>query len=150
MTMTDDLVKRLRAANDESFVETLCGEAADRIEALTAERDRLASLNVELCDNYNTLLVVRSRLQDRAEAAEADNARLLADKDGLQAQIASLLNLCDGWDRERADADNGGLTMHTYGMSPDWYAEAAFWSCYGFPPNDPRAALNTGKEPSHD
>ena len=38
--MTDDLVKRLRAANDESFVETLCGEAADRIEALTAERDR--------------------------------------------------------------------------------------------------------------
>jgi hypothetical protein len=35
--MTDDLVKRLRADNDESFVETLCGEAADRIEALTAQ-----------------------------------------------------------------------------------------------------------------
>ena len=40
--MSDDLVKRLRSANDESFVETLCGEAADRIEQLTAERDRLA------------------------------------------------------------------------------------------------------------
>jgi hypothetical protein len=39
--MTDDLVKRLRSANDESFVETFCGEAADRIDALTAERDRL-------------------------------------------------------------------------------------------------------------
>lgn len=38
--MNDELVKRLRSANDESFVETLCGEAADRIEALTAERDR--------------------------------------------------------------------------------------------------------------
>jgi hypothetical protein len=38
--MTDDLVKRLRADNDKSFVETLCGEAADRIEALTAERDQ--------------------------------------------------------------------------------------------------------------
>ena len=39
--MTDELVKRLRAYNNESFVETLCGEAADRIEQLTAERDRL-------------------------------------------------------------------------------------------------------------
>ena len=37
--MTDELVKRLRSANDESFVETLCGEAADHIEQLTAERD---------------------------------------------------------------------------------------------------------------
>jgi len=58
------------------FLHSQYANAADRIEALTAERDRLASLNVELCDNYNTLLVVRSRLQDRAEKAEADNARL--------------------------------------------------------------------------
>ena len=48
--MTDDLVKRLRAVlwsvNGEpnangNVDETACGEAADRIEQLTAERDRL-------------------------------------------------------------------------------------------------------------
>ena len=39
--MSDELVERLRAYNDESFVETLCGEAAARIEALTAERAQI-------------------------------------------------------------------------------------------------------------
>ena len=52
--MTDELVKRLRSANDESFVETLCGEAADRIEALTAERDRLRAA-IETISYYNTV-----------------------------------------------------------------------------------------------
>jgi len=91
----DDLMKRLQIGwHDEDtppWVSNAMSEAKTRIEllattneqlvatteTLTAERDRLASLNVELCDNYNTLLVVRSRLQDRAETAEADNARML-------------------------------------------------------------------------
>jgi len=55
--MTDDLVKWLRAYNDESFVETLCGEAADRIETLTAERDRLRealTVYADPCDATET------------------------------------------------------------------------------------------------
>ena len=38
MTMTDERVKRLR---DMWLCEDACAEAANRIEALTAERDRL-------------------------------------------------------------------------------------------------------------
>ena len=42
--MSDDLLKRLRAYNDESFVETLCGEAAERIETLQASNLRLSGM----------------------------------------------------------------------------------------------------------
>lgn len=53
--MSDDLVKRLRAEDDDSFIATLSGEAADRIEALkaalaamTAERDGYR----DICDPW--------------------------------------------------------------------------------------------------
>jgi hypothetical protein len=64
-----------------------------------------------------------------------------ADKQGLRDQIGKLLGILDDWDKVRADEVNGGLTMHTYGQTPDWYVEAAFWCCYGYSPNDPRALL---------
>jgi hypothetical protein len=47
MTVTDDLVKELRKAaysNPGDWVCDMCGEAADRIEALTAENERLREL----------------------------------------------------------------------------------------------------------
>ena len=100
--MTDELVKRLRAYNDESFVETLCGEAADRIEALTAEREALEQDNHRWkmeCENFwrdreKDLTAERDAVQElydagnkywnpvyekvlhRAEAAEAERDRL--------------------------------------------------------------------------
>ena len=45
--MSDDLVKRLRDLDDDSFVETMHGTAADRIEELEA---KLAKM-VEALDN---------------------------------------------------------------------------------------------------
>ncbi len=70
--MTDDLVKRLRDGRTLGCGECrdAINEAADRIEALTAERDSLLS-------GHRVLNIDGARLQDRAEAAEADNARLL-------------------------------------------------------------------------
>ncbi len=66
------------------------------------------------------------------------------DKRGLRDQIGKLLGVLDAWDKERAD---GGLTMHTRGYTPDWFVEAAFWTCYGFSPEDPRALI---QEAPHD
>jgi hypothetical protein len=47
--MTDELVKRLRDEDEGGWVAGLCNQAANRIEALTAEneqlRDRLAALD---------------------------------------------------------------------------------------------------------
>jgi len=74
--MTDDLVKRLRAIDHLSVEDCFCqsalyDQAADRIEALTAERDSLLS-------GHRILNIDGARLQDRAEKAEADNVRLKA------------------------------------------------------------------------
>ena len=51
--MTDDLVKRLRTKYCCSAWadDCNCGEAADRIEALTAENERLRGLVEELADD---------------------------------------------------------------------------------------------------
>ena len=96
--MTDDLVKRLRSANDESFVETLCGEAADRIEQLTTERDRLA---LAICGGEDAPGYANAQTVETLEhvakqnqqahgatinsllAAEAENARLREDLEEL-------------------------------------------------------------------
>jgi len=67
--MSDDLVKRLREPWFTNGCELYQLEAADRIEALTAERDSLLS-------GHRILNIDGARLQDRAEKAEADNARL--------------------------------------------------------------------------
>ena len=70
--MTDELVKRLRADNDESFVETLCGEAADLIEALTAETAKMLS-EAEYEYNCKTNdLIDRHAEQVKALTAERD------------------------------------------------------------------------------
>ena len=81
--MTDDLVKRLRSANDESFVETLCGEAADHIEQLTAERDASNELGKALEEDSGQL---------REEVA-----RLNAERDRLRDALESLHGFADGW-----------------------------------------------------
>jgi len=70
--MTDELVKRhveqLRMTGGD--LADLCRPLADAIDALIAERDRLAGINVKLCENFNTLLIDGARLEDRAKAAE--------------------------------------------------------------------------------
>ena len=93
--MTDDLVKRLRSANDESFVETLCGEAADHIEQLTAERDASNELGKALEEDSGQL---------REEVA-----RLNAERDRLQREVKDLKKLayaayCEGF----SDGKDGG------------------------------------------
>ena len=42
--MSDDLVKRLRELDDDSFVETMHGTAADRIEELEAKLSKSEAL----------------------------------------------------------------------------------------------------------
>lgn len=98
--MTDELVKRLRAYNDESFVETLCGEAADRIEALTAERDVAIKWWGE-----STELVRQARLQYSEEKARAEAAT--AERDRLReagSNAAKALRLIAGMDLMSASA----------------------------------------------
>ncbi len=65
--MTDNLIKSLRdwaAAEDcdsPSWVSPMCGDAADRIESLTAERDALAGL---VDRHREALLQIADRLYD--------------------------------------------------------------------------------------
>ena len=106
MTMTDDLVKRLRSANDESFVETLCGEAADRIDTLTAQ--------------------LESTLKDRAQ--------IIAERDRTYALMLARV--------EKAEADAARLRA-ALAIDP-WHLGRREWKKHA------RAALNTGKEPSHE
>jgi hypothetical protein len=106
MTMTDDLVKRLRADNDKSFVETLCGEAADRIEALTAALQPL----VRIADAYD-----ENELDDEARKSGSW---------GENQTPHEHIELYQG---------RGGRQLLT--LKDCMVA---------------RAALNTGKEPSHD
>ena len=93
--MTDELVKRLRAYNDESFVETLCGEAADRIEALTAEREALEQ------DNHRWKMECENFWRDR----EKD---LTAERDRLREALEQFLIEYDEVDL--ADAEPSSLT----------------------------------------
>ena len=93
MTMTDDLVKRLRAAEDDSFVETLCGEAAERIEQLTAERDRLREAlkhiisDCAAMENKPIMRLAADRIIQMAQALrEHDDVRALNAK--LREKIA--------------------------------------------------------------
>ena len=77
--MTDELVKRLRAYNDESFVETLCGEAADRIEALTDALDNLLeaiSAEDQFHDRSLTITGSTANLRWLLEAEEDARAAL--------------------------------------------------------------------------
>ncbi len=115
--MIDDLVKRfveqLRQAGGEAGVQCEdCLPLADAIEALTEERDSLLS-------GHRVLNIDGARLQDRAEAAEADNARLQNSLTGIKRAAAHRMK-------------NDPKDLHSY------YFHTA------------DAALNTGKEPSHE
>lgn len=70
--MTDDLVKRLRDFDPHLHEWEVVDEAADRIEALTAERDSLR----DYIDRYSYADIAAEVV--RAEKAEADNAQLRA------------------------------------------------------------------------
>jgi len=76
--MTDDLVKRLRAHAHWGMTE----EAADRIEALTAERDaRIEALTAQLTTaraDYQIESDLREVEEALLKAAEAERDRLLA------------------------------------------------------------------------
>jgi hypothetical protein len=65
--MTDDLVKRLRL-NDREIYLPLLGQAADRIEALTAENERLreagAKLNNHACHDDDCQIVTHGVWSD--------------------------------------------------------------------------------------
>jgi hypothetical protein len=76
MTMTDDLVKRLRIGwhDDDTpiWVSDAMDEAADRIEALTAERERayrMRDVAVEAADLFVKKLTEAEAENDRAWAA---------------------------------------------------------------------------------
>ena len=126
--------------DDVEYVRAdLYAAQAAEIARLTAERDRFEAALGRACLVGGTTYLV-----DRAKKAEAERDAALSEVQaliavsikGLQDQIGKLLGILDDWDKSRADEHNGGLTMHTYGMSPDWYVEAAFWSCYGCGPQD--------------
>jgi hypothetical protein len=85
--MTDDLVKRARDAHQDSSERTykipLITEMADRIEALTAERDDWKKRHFKMRDERDKKAIAAKNYADfnhewrkRAERAEADNARL--------------------------------------------------------------------------
>ena len=61
------------------------------VQALRAERDRVAAINVKHCESVNTLLVDGARLEDRAKSAEADRDRLAAANAVLEAKVAGLV-----------------------------------------------------------
>jgi len=65
--MTDDLVDRLRSYNDESFVETLYGEAAYRIELLQAQNLRLSGMVHDLKKKQEQLVDALTDLTELME-----------------------------------------------------------------------------------
>jgi len=84
--MSDDLVKRLRScANGAWLFNTkqgdfgICDDAADRIEALTAERDAQHEAWQQAMLEFDKKCKEANKHYARAEAAEADNARLRAE-----------------------------------------------------------------------
>ncbi len=105
--MNDDLVKRLRGrGRDRAWrvgsaimdAEDTMLKAADRIEALTAERDRQYDENVHR-------IFMQAKAETERDALQADNARLrealTVDPWGLgwrkwQAHAATVLNLSPG------------------------------------------------------
>jgi hypothetical protein len=133
MTMTDDLATRLRDFDPNWDTWEVVEEAAERIYALTADREnRLADLRIIKAERDNlkrevaisdALLISEAEASlerlARAEKAEADNARL---REALQVYA----NSCDATETSPCGYE-GNMCCHTA-----------------------RAALNTGKEPSHE
>ena len=95
--MSDDLVRRLRiGVGDAVRDHHLMREAADRIEALTAERDALAAQVVE---NENLL----SQCEDWLERADKSRLAAIAERDTLAEKLAEAvvaLHIIDALDPE--------------------------------------------------
>jgi transposase len=143
-----DLVKRLRevaAATGPNDAAAIVWDAAARIEALTTQLCEVLNREAETTARYDAKIEALTAERDaaiaRAEAAEADKA-------GLQSIAGDLLTRLDDWDRELAE-ETRGHTMHVYGMTPDWYVNAAHWVCYGYGYGDPRQS-SPNTENSHE
>jgi hypothetical protein len=109
------------------------------LEDLAKLDQRLASQigdDISVIFNHESLF---RQSRDMLSLLSARVAELEADKTCLRELVGSLLTRLDEWDQDRADETRNGLTMHAYGQTPGWFVEAAFWSCYGFAPSDPRA-----------
>ena len=102
--MSDDLVKRLRGDWDGCDVSLKAigamEEAADRIEALTAERDEARLGNHCGNEHEPTWAELTAFWKSRAEKAEADNARLRKAAIALRGDMLERSQL-------RIDAING-------------------------------------------
>jgi hypothetical protein len=130
MTMTDDLVKRLRAIDHLSVEDCFCqsalyDQAAARIEALTAERNQAWKMVAEADARLGQAL--GDALKDKA-----DNARLraaltfYADEENYKSHLSTdPCGCCTTWDEP---------IIHIYGDDSGHIARAAL----------------TGKEPSHE
>lgn len=77
-----------------------------------------ALLHWDISNRPNVIVQALIQKQNTAMATAVN------DKRGLQHQIYLLLH--------RLDRLEPG--MHTRGMTPDWYVEAAYWSAYGESP----------------
>lgn len=87
--MSDDILKRLRDLAFHYYLgRSVIEEAADRIEALTAERDEFKRLAL-ITDTVARECKIH---EARAEAAEADNARLASEL----TKAAARLEWCAG------------------------------------------------------
>jgi len=78
--MSDDLVKRLREAEDESFVETLHGKAADRIEELEAKLAKAVGALERIQDgSYGKLAAIAratlAELKDHTKDSTQENSK---------------------------------------------------------------------------
>ena len=62
----------------------------------------------------------RDALQARVEELEQDKANLIRVTGDLLERLDDALA-----------PQEGQLSMHTYGQSPDWFVEAATLACYG-------------------
>ena len=97
--MNDDLVKRLREIGKFSFGWT-ANQAADRIEALTAERDEAKALAKTRLDLARAEGVWRVEQFDRAEKAEADFARQVQRTDEQREAYKQALSVMEA-ERDR-------------------------------------------------
>ncbi len=91
---------------------------AAKLAEAEAERDRVAAINVDHCRTINTYLVDNARLQDRAEAAEADLSRLRTAQDAMVGAVikdAYALGFgasAEGW--------NGEYPTTDFRADPEW------------------------------
>jgi len=141
MTMTDELVAEARKGGPcaelgdrcraiEAASGCFCAAVADRIEQLTAERD-------EAINQLDSAIHSQIVLEKRTAAVMEDRKLILEERDRT---FALMLDRA-----EKAEADNARLLRHI--RAADDYLDKGLEKRAR---NVTRAALNTGKEPSHE